>query len=474
MGTLQAAFRNLNSLDACPPLEQAVVEFIQGFTSDSMNPEVRIAVSRLVRDQVAVQIGSSRLPWSRKILSFTTARRVPGTSSVIANDVKMSAVDAAFVNATFGHGFEYDDAHRASASHPGCCVIPAALALGEELNATLDEVVAAIVVGYEVYTRIGCMAAPDLLKRGFHPHAVLSTFGAAAVASKLRNFNAETTLNALAIALSHASGTGEFTSTGGSVKRVHSGIGTKNGMLSAEMAQAGITGPRAFLSGKKGFFKTFLQRDAGVEPERWFGLGQEFQITKVWLKPYCCCGCIHAYIDVCRRYGGRVDDIATVTLKIQRSANVVVGTVNANVYMPKNIEHVQFSLPIQMAFALLGLGNGYQVHLDYLEGKVNMDAVVKVASLITIIETPELDEAYPGKFVADVTVNFKNGTLERVFVEDSLGTIQNPIPELDHDAKFMELTSGVLGSERATALLAALRTLRGSMPVAELTEMLTV
>jgi 2-methylcitrate dehydratase PrpD len=130
-------------------------------------------------------------------------------------------------------------------------VIPAALAIGEELGSTLEEVITAIVAGYEIYTRIGVLAAPDLLKRGFHPHAVLSNFGAAAVAAKLRKLDAETTLHSLSIALSHASGTTEYTSTGGSIKRVHAGIGTRNGMLSADMARAGITGPRAFLSGSK-------------------------------------------------------------------------------------------------------------------------------------------------------------------------------------------------------------------------------
>jgi 2-methylcitrate dehydratase PrpD len=457
------------SLEGCPPLEQAVVRFIQELTIDRVSKEVRAAVSLLLRDQLAVQIGSAGLPWSRQVLSLAKGRHLPGRSSVVASNVTMSAVDAAFVNATYGHGFEYDDAHRASASHPGCCVIPAALALGEELSASLDEIVTAIVVGYEVYTRIGTLAAPDLLRRGFHPHAVLSAFGAAAVTAKLWKFDAETTLHALAIALSHASGTGEFTSTGGSVKRVHSGIGVRSGMLAAEMARAGITGPRAFLSGTKGFFRTFLQRGAGEDAEQWFSSARTFELTKVWLKPYCCCGCIHAYIDAIRPFAERRADIASIELKIQRSANVVVGTVNANAYEPKNIEHVQFSLPIQMAFTLLGHGNGYQVHLDYLEGKLDMAAVMRVASLIKMVETPELDARYPGKFVADVTVGFRDGSAQHAFVEDPIGTTDNPMPEGKQDAKFLELTQGVLGADRARALLSAARKLHPRMTVAELT-----
>lgn len=470
-GNVQAAWNDPNSPGACPPLEHAVIRFIQELRADRLGTKIRAAVSCLLRDQLAVQIGSARLPWSRQVLAFASARHLSGRSRVAASDVKMSAADAAFVNAIYGHGFEYDDAHRASASHPGPCVVSTALALGEELNATLDDVIVAIVVGYEAYTRIGCLAAPDLLKRGFHPHAILSSFGAAATGAKLRRFDEETTLHTMAIAVSHASGVTEYSSTGGSVKRVHSGMGVWSGMVSADMAQFGITGPRAFLSGSKGFFRTFLQRDSGLDPERWFDSGAGFQIEKIWLKPYCCCGCIHAYLDAIRPFAGRLAEIAHVSVRIQPTANVIVGAANANAYQPQTIENVQFSLPIQMAFALLGYGNGMRVHLDYLDGKLDMDAVTATARLIRLVEAPELDEHYAGKFVADVTVHFRNGQSEHVFVEDPIGTAEKPMPESEQDAKFMELTSGILGGRRAGALLSALRALDARMTVAELTAM---
>ncbi len=470
-GHAETGRRDPKSSGASPPLEQALIRFIQEMRLDRLGQGVRAAVSCLLRDQLAVQIGSASLPWSQRVLAYARARQRPGRSRVVASGVQMSAADAAFVNAIYGHGFEYDDAHRASASHPGPCVVATALALGEELNASLDEVIAAIVAGYEVYTRIGCLAAPDLLKRGFHPHAILSSFGAAAATAKLRRLDAETTLHTLAIAVSHASGVTEYSSTGGSVKRVHSGMGVRSGMIAADMAQFGITGPRAFLSGAKGFFRTFLQRTAGADPERWFGAEHGFEVEKIWLKPYCCCGCIHAYLDAIRPFTARLAEIAEVSVRIQPSANVIVGTANANAYEPQTIENVQFSLPIQMAFALLGYGNGMRVHLDYLDGKLDMDTVTATARRIRLVEAPELDEQYAGKFVADVTVHFGNRQSEHVFVEDPVGTAEKPMPESDQDAKFMELTANVLGGERASALLSALRALDPRMAVTELTAM---
>jgi len=452
-------------------LETALVAFIRRLKAGSLGADVHAAVSLLLRDQLAVQVGCSQLPWSQQVLTFARGRSLPGRSRVLTGGRTMSAADAAFVNAIFGHGFEYDDAHRASASHPGCCVVPAAIAIAEETGATLEEVIEAIVVGYEVYTRIGCLAAPELLRRGYHPAAVLSTFGAAAVAAKLRGFDAETTLHALAIALSHAAGTTEYSSTGGSVKRVHAGIGVRGGMMAAELARAGITGPRAFLTGSKGFYETFIQRGPGVEPQRRFDSDQPFEIKRVWIKPYCCCGCNHAYIDAVRPLAGQAAEIERLEVKIQRSANVIVGTANINTYTPSTIEHVQYSLPTQMAFTLLGLGNGYEVHRDYLEGRLDMAAVMALARRIEIIEAPELDTAYPGKFVADVTVRLRGGRMRHAFVEDPVGTAENPLAEPMHDAKFLDLTRRVLGADRASALLVALKRLGSSMRVADLTAM---
>ncbi|MGE3771347.1 MAG: MmgE/PrpD family protein [Gammaproteobacteria bacterium] len=455
----------------CPPLEQALVGFIHDLEATALTPSTRAAASCLLRDQLAVQIGSARLPWSRQILEFALARRAPGISRIVASPHQVGAVDAAFVNAIYGHGFEYDDAHRASASHPGCCVVPAALALGEALGSSLDEVLVAIVAGYEAYTGIGCLAAPDLLKRGFHPHAVLSNFGAAAVAAKLHRLDEEATLHTLAIALSHAAGTTEYSSTGGSIKRVHAGLGVRNGLLAAEMARAGITGPRAFLSGAKGFYRSFLQRDAGTGAGDWFKPSHGFQIEKIWLKPYCCCGCIHAYIDALAPHAGSHADIRRVRIRIQPSANVIVGTANANAWTPRNIEHVQFSLPIQLAFTLLGLGNGARVHHDYLRGALGMTTVMDTARRLELEVVPALDERYPGRFVADLTLEFHDGRTQDVFVDDPIGTAENPLPEAAQDAKFMELTVDVLGQARAATLLAALRTLDPKSTPGELTAM---
>src|SRR6185436_11167237 len=124
------------TLANCPPLERAVVRFIQELRYAHLDDAARAGVNRLMRDQLALQVGISKMPWSKQLLNYATAQQRVGRSRVSASEQTMSAADAAFVNGSYGHGFEYDDAHGPSASHPGSCVIPAALAIGEELGST--------------------------------------------------------------------------------------------------------------------------------------------------------------------------------------------------------------------------------------------------------------------------------------------------------------------------------------------------
>lgn len=120
--------------DESQTLERAVAEFVVGFSAKDIDAEARQTVKALIKDQLAVQIGASQLPWSRQVRSFFRKPR-PGKSTVVAEDTLMDAADAAYLNACYGHGFEYDDV--AGNAHPGCCVVPVALAIGEEVGATL-------------------------------------------------------------------------------------------------------------------------------------------------------------------------------------------------------------------------------------------------------------------------------------------------------------------------------------------------
>jgi 2-methylcitrate dehydratase PrpD len=188
--------------------------------------------------------------------------------------------------------------------------------------------------------------------------------------------------------------------------------------------------------------------------------GDRMSASKVRIKPYLCCDCFHGYIDAVAPLAGRSDEIGWIDVRIQHSAKVPVGTKNANALTPTTIEHVQYSLPVLLAFTLLGMGNGYQVHLDPTEGRIDLSddgANLRTARKVRMVEGPGLDLQFPGKFVADVTFRFWDGSSTQVFVEDSSGTIENPLSAAQLDGKFRELAIDVLGNQKTETLLAAIK-----------------
>ena len=109
-------------------LERAVARFVVNYTHDDIDAATLDAVKGLIKDQFAIQIGASVLPWSQKTLAFRNPR--PGAATIVNHGSKGAAVDAAYVNASYGHGFEYDDFF--GNAHPGCAVVPAAFAMAEK------------------------------------------------------------------------------------------------------------------------------------------------------------------------------------------------------------------------------------------------------------------------------------------------------------------------------------------------------
>lgn len=457
-------------LDETQTLEAAVARFVVNFSFDHIDPATLNATKALIKDQFAIQIGAAQLPWSKKTLAFR--RPHSGRATIVGEAQKASAVDAAYLNATYGHGFEYDDFF--GNAHPGCAVVPAAFAMAEELGATLEQTLTALVVGYETYVRIGKHGSPAVLNVGWQPHAIFANFGTAALAAKMYGLDEEQTFHALAIALSHASGPTEYASTGGSIKRVHAGIAVRNGIEAAELARAGITGPRRFLTGDRGLYRMFCHKTVGDEAAADFQPGVANFMPGLSFKNYCCCACTFSYIEAMQNVRGRADQIERIDTRVQTMVNSIVGTRNANIYNPRNIEEVQYSLPAQMAMSALGIGNGFGAHHAVLEGRIDLGPGSDVRNLLEKVKieiSPELDEKYR-HFVADVTVHYKDGTSEHIFQEQSKGSPMKPYTPAEHLEKLGDLADSVIGAEQAGRLWALVDDMPPGTTVPQITALL--
>jgi 2-methylcitrate dehydratase PrpD len=252
-------------------------------------------------------------------------------------------------------------------------------------------------------------------------------------------------------------------------------MAARNANEAVDLARAGITGPRRFLTGDRGLYRTFIRKVVGDEARTDFLPGEPLQISQLSFKAYCCCAANHAYIEAMAGVRSRAAEIDAIEARIQTMSDAIVGTRNAHIYAPRNIEELQYSLPAQMALSILGRGNGYQTHRDVLEGRLLLGPdsdVLAMARRIKLSVSTELDQKYPRKFVADVTVRYKDGSSQDIFVDRVTGRPDKPFTVQEHQAKLDELTRDVIGTERAGTVFGLVDRLPASTPVGELTALL--
>ena len=425
-----------------------LAEFITRTRYDDLSDEVIDKAKSLVLEQLGCQLAFATLPWSKAVYKYIRDRKGGREESTVVNyGLKTTAEDATFANATFSHGFEMDDDEPHSVSHPGCVIIPPALAIGEMEMISGKEFLTAAVVGYEVMLRIG-VATRSMLNRGFHTTAVLGTFGSAAATSKVLGLNTDTVVNALAIAASESSGLGEYSETGGSVKRLHAGFAAQAGVRAVFLAQRGLTGPPTALEGKKGFCQAFA--DEYSLNEITAGLGKEFRILWVGNKPYCCCAAQHSTIDAVSKmieaHIIKSEDIEKITVgQIPRDVRAV-----GNIVEPRDITSAQFSGRFGIALRLIKNGNQFK---DYSEENLQDPEIISLAKRIEYVVDEELEKLPIDSIPTKVTIRLKDGTIYKERVDYAKGTIQNPMTKEELQDKFRGLASMVMSSNRVENII---------------------
>jgi 2-methylcitrate dehydratase PrpD len=193
------------------------------------------------------------------------------------------------------------------------------------------------------------------------------------------------------------------------------------------------------------------------------------------LKPYCCCGAHHPYIDAMRMVRHRLPDIISVDAYVQAMTQTLADNPNAQQNGTTNIEELQFSLALQMGMAVLGKGNGYAAHRSFLDGEIDIgpqSEVTAFARRIKVIHSPDLDTRFPFNFVGEVDVHFRDQTTQHIFLDGAKGMPNQPFTPAEHREKLDELTFGPLGQARALEMYDLIEQLDPELPVTDLTKYL--
>ena len=203
---------------------------------------------------------------------------------------------SALANGTAGHAIEMDDVNNESSLHPGVVIFPTALATSEMAGSSGKALIEAVVSGYEVMIRLGKAIGPEnSYQRGFHPTGTCGVFGASVTASKLMRLKRDKMVSAMGIAGSQAAGSMEYLAQGAWTKRLHPGWAALSGMIAAQLAQKGFTGPTSIIEGRDGFLHAYSNR---ADPSKVLdGIGSGFEILRTSIKPHACCRYMQPPID---------------------------------------------------------------------------------------------------------------------------------------------------------------------------------
>ncbi|MEC7426261.1 MAG: MmgE/PrpD family protein [Actinomycetota bacterium] len=398
---------------------------------------LELATARLV-DTSAVMIFGSEQPWSRSVIDHSLASGASGNCTVIGQREATTSAMAALANGASAHAFELDDVHEEAISHPGAVVIPAALALAEELNKSGHDLLEAIVIGYEAMGRAGIAVGPaSHMLAGFHPTSMSGVFGAAAAAGRLLNFDSSKMNHALGIAASLASGTMEFASSGGMAKRLHAGRAAEGGLTAALLAARGFEGSLDGLAGTYGFCRIFTDEpQLELLTDR---LGQRWMLDEITVKPYAACSDIHPMIQATMQlrseYQFEPGDIESIELEGPTKAavqNDMDGTTS--------VMAAQYSAQFNVAAALIS----DPIDPDtYQPENICLPQFAALQQKVTSIRAAEeFDATYAWKMGGRVIINLSSGKKISATVHGQKGSMHDPLEAPELAAKFSRLTQG--------------------------------
>ncbi len=359
---------------------------------------------------------------------------------------------AAFLTGALTHITETDDLHRASVTHPGCVVVPATLTLGAELDAEPRQILTAMLHGFEAMCRVGAAVGSGHY-RVWHNTATCGPFGSAMAAATLFELDDAAAVDALGNAGTQASGLWQFLETGAMSKHLHAGRAAESGLLAAELARAGFTGPPEILEGGKGFFAGLCPDPA---PDRVLAdADAPWQLRQTSIKPWPSCRHTHPLVDCALELhalldGGEIDSVRVATY--QAALDV------CNRPRPQSEYEAKFSLQHCAAVALadgaVGLGSFDAAARDRVAG---------LGSRVEVVAAEPFVGRYPESWGAEVSVKTVAGAALKVSRRDCRGDPELALDAAEMRAKAMGLLEyGGLDTAAATRLCDAVLALPGA------------
>ncbi|HEX6710926.1 MAG TPA: MmgE/PrpD family protein [Rubrobacter sp.] len=448
-------------------LLQEVSRFATSVRDGAVEPEILQDARRRVTDIIGIALAASAMEPARIVGAVIEGWGGEEQAGVIGRSGRYPTASAALMNGTLAHSLDYDDTHLPSVLHPSAAVVPAALAAAESSGATGRDLLCAVAAGDELVVRAGMAGYdPDLgnsifFEKGLHATSIAGTLGAALAAAMVYGLGEEEIGHSVAISASMGAGIIEANRTGGNVKRVHCGWAAHAGITAAELARHGLTGPPTVFEGRFGFLQAYLgdRADTGALTR---GLGEEWELTRVFFKPYPANHFTHAGIDAAiklRQEGLDLEEIEEIELGVASPVLRTIAQPEGEKAKPRTGYAAQFSGPFTVATALVG-GGGLGVSLDdFTDEAVEEPAKLDLASRVRCVADEECDRIFPNQFPAVLRVRLKSGEVREARIAHNRGGPENPLSDEELEVKFRANAGRVLSRQEVDELGSALQTL---------------
>ncbi len=423
----------------------------------SVPATVRQTARRYLLDWLGSSLAGGEMRPPSLIREVVTALGGHAQATVLASGRRTSAPLAALANAAASHVLEMDDLDPGSIYHPAAPTVPAALAVGEQLNVDGDALLDAIAIGYEVGIRVGEALGPSHYEH-WHTTGTAGTFGAAAAAARLHGLSPEETVHALGSAGTTTAGLWEFLSDGAMSKQLHPAKAAHDGILSVLLAQQGFTAATRILEGEKGVLAAMSDEphperltaglaalaapsegggsSEGGEPAVW-------RIDGVAFKVHAACRHTHSAVDAALQlrteHELEVAQIERVDVRIYEQALGLLDGVE-----PTTPYAAKFSLPFCVATALQfgDLGPG-----RFSESTIREQTTLDLVERVSFETDPELDACYPESWPSVVTVTLTDGSSVSARVDHPAGDVEAGVEDGELAAKFARMTGPQFGDE---------------------------
>ena len=398
-----------------------------------------------ILDTLAAMVSGTTIKPGRMALMYAEELGGKPEAQVVGSTIVTSAVNAALANGMLAHADETDDSNGSAGIHPGCAVVPAALAMGERENASGAEFVRAVALGYDIGSRTTKALGREAMRARNHlPFSIGGTLGATAAAGSLAGLREEQFRYLLSYGAQQASGVMTYPRDTEHIEKafIFGGMPCRNGVTAATVVQKGFTGVYDVFHGHGNFLAAYADNP---RPEELVSeLGERYEVMLTNIKKYCVGFPIQSALEglllIMSEHGVKAASVDRIVARLPESG---AHTVNDREMPDINLQYI---------FAVTLLDGDLSFEAAHSFDRMADPAVMDLKSRVTLIGDPELTRARPEGQV-NIEVFTRDGSKLEKRVTTFRGKSDNPLTSEEIAAKARELMSPVLGQDRTHELI---------------------